>query len=112
MTDTPNLGITHITATQSNKEVTINNAFNDFDSALTESQIVAIDDSNAHTLSTVDLQGNVLFDFIDDTTPPDATITLTFPALKRGLVAIRNNTSQTVNALITGQSEPAVVILS
>ena len=62
-----------------------------------------VDDTNAVTLTAEAFRRHFLFEVEDDTTPPDDAITLTVPALKRGVFAVRNTTAHPVTVTISGQ---------
>ncbi len=110
MVDTPNLGITHIEQSQSQKEQTANQAFDEFDQALADTITTAVDDTNAVTIATLDFQQNMLFDFNNDTPTPTGLITVTVPAIKRGVFVVLNRTTEDMQVEVSGQSEPAVLV--
>lgn len=62
MPTTPNLGIPHIDASQNQKEVTANTAFDDLDAALTDLLVQAITDAD-YTVVTADALTHMLFKF-------------------------------------------------
>jgi hypothetical protein len=105
-----NLGLSQIAATQANKHVTANDQVGQLDAALTEVLSVEVDDTNAATVLTEDFQRHAFFDVADAVTPPDAAITVTVPAIKRGLFVVRNETAQLVTVEITGQPETAPTV--
>lgn len=106
---TPILNIATIAASQNQKEVTANDAFVALENAGNEVTAIAVDDTNAVTITDAQWRGAGTLHLTADTTPPDAAITCTVPAIKRHIVIV-NTTGQTVNASISGQSEPAVEI--
>jgi hypothetical protein len=106
-----NLNLSQIAATQLNKHTTANDQAGQLDAAITEPMAVPVDDTNAVTLTAAEFRRHFLFAVEDDTTPPDDAITLTVPALKRGVFAVRNTTAQTVTVTISGQSEDPPVVL-
>jgi hypothetical protein len=98
-----NLALSQFAAAQSNKHVTANDQAGEIDAALTEVLSVEVDGTNAASVLNQDFQRHAFFDVVDAVTPPDAAITLTVPAIKRGLFVVRNETAQTVTVEITGQ---------
>ena len=107
-----NLNITQLTSAQENKETTINDANGELDAAITVQADFAIDDSDVRTLTNAELRRTAIFHIIDDTTPPDAAITLTLPATSRGIFALLNLTSFAVTVTISGQAVTAPVVAS
>ena len=101
-----NLGLSQIAATQSNKHVTANDQAGQLDAALTEVLSVEVDDTNAASVLTLDFQRHAFFDVVDAVTPPDAAITLTVPAIKRGLFVVRNETAQRSRSRSPGSPRP------
>jgi hypothetical protein len=105
-----NLALSQIAPNQLNKHITANDQVGELDAAITESMAVPVDDTNAVTLTATAFRRHFLFDAENDTTPPDDAITLTVPALKRGVFAVRNATAHPVTVTISGQSaDPPVV---
>lgn len=109
---TTNFGWAEVSASQNQKEVTINDVTNKIEDAMSENEAIAIGVSNAHTFTSTEYLENFFFVFTDDGAPPTATITLTCPATKRGVFMVINDTSFTINVSVSGQSEPVVGILS
>ena len=107
-----NLDITQLTGAQENKEVTINDSNGEIDAALTVKADFAIDDSDIRTLTNDEFRRNFLFHIIDDTTPPDAAITITVPAISRGVFAVLNETSFAAAITIAAQSVTAPIVAS
>ena len=97
------LDLSQVAAAQNQKEVTINDQAGQLDAAMTETLAVAVDDTNAATLTPAQFRRHLFFDIDPDTTPPDGTVTLTVPAIKRGLFEVHNNTSQAVTVTVAGQ---------
>lgn len=84
---TPNLGISHIAASQNQKEVTANAAFDDLDTALTDYQAIAIAAADVTPSATV-----VLEMFLDLTGTQTLNLSLILPSVKR-LYVIRHSAS-------------------
>jgi hypothetical protein len=99
-----NLGLAQIAPAQSAKYATSNTADGQIDAALTEVLSLEVDNTNAATLTDEQLRRHFFVDIDPDTTPPDAAVTITVPAIKRGLFAVRNNTAQTATVTVSGQS--------
>jgi hypothetical protein len=99
-----NLNLSQVAAAQNQKEVTINDQAGELDAALTEVLTVAVDDTNAVALTSSQFRRNFFFYVEPDTTPPDGAVTVTVPAIKRGLFKVRNSTAQSVTVTVSGQS--------
>jgi hypothetical protein len=107
---TPILNIPTVAASQTQKEVTINDAIAALEAAGNDVVAVEVDSTNALTISDAQWRGYGTLSIVaDGTSPPTATITVTVPAIKRHAVVI-NTTGQAVSAAISGQTEDAVVI--
>jgi hypothetical protein len=100
---TNNLNLSQVAAAQNQKEVTINDQAGQIDAALTEVLALEVDNTNAATLSDEHFRRHFFFDIDPDTTPPDGAVTITVPAIRRGLFALRNNTAQTLTVTVSGQ---------
>lgn len=94
---TPNLAITHIAASQNQKEVTANAAFDDLDVALTNN-ITEIVPDNHIALSNDDALRNMVFIFTGTLTAPRG---ITLPASKK-LYIVSNQTSGSGSPVGTG----------
>ena len=105
-----NLDLSQVAAAQNQKEVTINDQAGQLDAALTEDLVVLVDDGNAVTLTAEQFRRAFFFVITPDETPPDNAVTITVPAVQRGLFKVRNLTAQTVTVTVSGQSEEAPVI--
>lgn len=105
-----NLNKPDLEANQNQPEVPINDFKGRLDAAITEDFSFVVDDSNAYILAAEDFRAAVLFDASDDSTPPDAAVTITIPAVARGLFYFTNDMSQDATVTISGQSETAPVI--
>lgn len=104
------LGITTIAASQTQKEVTANNAIQALENAANKALTLTVTDTNALTITTAQWQQQGTFVIAPDgTTPPTATIAVTVPAIQRQ-AALINTTAQTVEASISGQTADAVSI--
>jgi hypothetical protein len=106
-----NLDLSQIASNQLNKYITANDQVGELDAAITEPMAVPVDDTNAVTLTTQEFRRHFLFEVEDDTTPPDGNITLTVPALRRGVFAVRNTTAHPVTVTISGQAADPPVVL-
>jgi hypothetical protein len=102
-----NLDLSQVAAAQNQKEVTINDQAGQLDAALTAVLTVAVDDSNAATLTAAQFRRAFFFVITSDTTPPDDAITITVPAVMRGLFKVINDTAQAVSVEVSGQSKTA-----
>jgi hypothetical protein len=100
-----NLSLSQVAAAQNQKEVTINDQAGELDAAITDVLSVTVDDSNAATLTSTQFRRAFFFVITEDTTPPDDAITITVPAVMRGLFKVINNTAQAVSVTVSGQSE-------
>lgn len=107
-----NLDAPQVAANQNQKEVTINDATGRLDAAMTEVTTIPVDNSNAYSVSALELRTANMLVFEDDTTPPSATVAIDVPAIERGLFVVYNNMSQPATVEISGQSEPAVDVAS
>jgi hypothetical protein len=107
-----NLDLSQIASNQLNKHVTANDQVGEVDAAITEPMAVPVDDTNAVTLTAAAFRRHFLFEVEDDTTPPDDAITLTVPALRRGVFAVRNTTAHPVTVTISGQPADPPLVLS
>ena len=106
-----NLALSQVAAAQNQKEVTINDQAGQLDAALTASLALAIDSTNARTLTSTELRRHFFFDLDPDGDPPAAAITLTVPSgISRGLFAVINDTGFDVTVEITGQALTAPMI--
>jgi hypothetical protein len=81
-----NLGLSQIAPAQSAKYATSNTADGQIDAALTEVLSLEVDHTNAATLTDEQFRRHFFVDIDPDTTPPDAAVTITVPAIKRGPV--------------------------
>lgn len=109
---TTNLNIAAVSASQNQKEVTINQAFSEVDDAFASGETITIGSSNAHTLTADEMRRNFFFVIDPDGGDlPTGQITLTVAsAVRRGLFFVQNNTAQTVEVINTGQTETAPTI--
>jgi hypothetical protein len=105
-----NLDLSQVAAAQNQKEVTINDQAGQLDAAISDDLEVLVDDTNAVTLTAAQLR-RAFFLMIDDAvTPPDGAITITVPAVQRGLFNVINTTAQSVTVEVSGQSEESPVV--
>jgi hypothetical protein len=105
-----NLALPQLATAQQEKEATINDQSGGLDAALTEVLSLVVDDGNAIVLISTQFRRHFFFDIDPDTTPPDATVTLEVPAIKRGAFKVRNHTAQTLIVTVDGQSLEAPAI--
>jgi hypothetical protein len=106
-----NLDLSQIASNQLNKHITANDQVGELDAAITEPMAVPVDDTNTVTLTAAAFRRHFLFEVEDDASPPDDAITLTVPALKRGVFGVRNTTAHPVTVTISGQSADLPVVL-
>lgn len=109
---TDNLDFGRVSATQNQKEVTQNAAYDAIDSALSAEQAFDVGNDNAHTISTDDFRDFFLFTANPGSPPPTGASTLTVPAVSRGSFAVFNNTAQDLTVTISGQSATPPVVMS
>lgn len=106
-----NLDLDQVAASQSQKEITINDQSGQLDAALTDLATLLITSTNARTLTADEFRR---FHFItideDGGDPATAAITLTVPAISRGLFVIINNTAFAVTVEISAQPLTSPVI--
>ena len=88
MTTTPNLLLAHIVASQSQKEVTANAAFDGLDQALCQPSVIAMTDANL-ALTDTQMLGNIFLSFTGTLT---AARTITIPSHAK-LIMIENDTT-------------------
>jgi hypothetical protein len=105
-----NLDLSQVAAAQNQKEVTINDQAGEIDAALTEVLTIEVDDSNAYVLTASQLRRAFFFVVDDAVTPPDGAITITVPAVQRGLFKAINDTDQEVTVTVSGQSLTAPTV--
>lgn len=87
----PNLDIAHVAASQNQKEVTVNDAIDALDRALTETSVLDCTIGGTITATNAQVRRSVRLDLQGT---PAAAFTLTLPALPRVLV-LSNGTGQT-----------------
>lgn len=107
---TTNFNWPEVSAAQDQKEVTLNNSLNLIEDLLSETEAIVVGVSNARTLTSAEFRENFFFSFTDDASPPTAQITLTVPAIKRGVFYIVNGTSFDMQVEITSQPVTAPII--
>ena len=106
-----NLSLDQIVATQGAKYQTANDQSGQLDAAISAKADLSVTSSNALTLTNTDLQRyNTFIVDEDGADPADNDITLTFPAIERGVVVIYNATAFNITPTITGQSQTPSVI--
>lgn len=96
-----NLNIDQMASNQDQKEVTHNDANGQLDAAMTESVSIAIDNTNAVTLTASQWTRQLMFTFTDSGTT--AACTATVPATARGVFIVVNSCGQTLDVEISGQ---------
>lgn len=106
-----NLGLDQVAGNQDLKEITINDQAGQLDAALTDTLAVAVTSSNAVTLTSAQFQ-RAQFIVIDEDggDPATAAITITVPALARGLFTIVNDTAFVVTVEVSGQTKPSPTV--
>lgn len=106
-----NLNLDQVAGNQDLKEVTINDQAGQLDAALTDTLAVAVTSSNAVTLTSAQFQ-RAQFLVIDEDggDPATAAITITVPAVSRGLFTVVNNTAFVVTIEISGQTKTSPTI--
>lgn len=107
-----NLAVDQVNEYQNFKEPTINAATGQLDAAITEAFEAEVDDSNAFTLSNEEFRRHVFFRVTDGSPAPTAAITLTCPAISRGVFVVLNETSYGVTVEISGQAEASPEVAS
>ena len=99
-----NLDLDQVAGSQDQKEVTINDQAGQLDAALTNQTTFSVTSSNALTLTAAQLRESAYFIFDEDgSDPADAAITITCPAIKRGLFIARNDTAFEVTIEVSSQ---------
>ncbi len=112
MTNTPEFDFDDITANQKQAEVPYNTAMLKIEEALGDPLTVLVDNTNAVTLTSVQLRRSLFFQLDDDSPVPDDAITITVPDHKRGQFVVFNNTSFPATIEVSGQSVPSPVVLA
>ena len=103
---TPNLDFTLLASDTNQPEVPLNEAYGQIDDAFGSSATFTIDNTNALSLTQEQIRRNLFFTLSPDgTSPPTAQITLTVPAVSRGVFIVKNTTGQLVQVERTGQTE-------
>lgn len=97
-----NLNIDQMVSNQDQKEVTSNDGNGQLDAAMTASVSIAIDNTNAVTLTASQWTRQLMFTFTDSGTT--AACTATVPATARGIFIVVNSCGQTLDVEISGQS--------
>ncbi len=107
------LNLTQVVAQQNNAEAKVNDATNELDLAMTASLAVPITATNIRTLTDAELQ-RAFFFLVDEDggSPATAAITLTLPAISRGLFIISNLTAFTITVEITSQPITSPTVLT
>jgi hypothetical protein len=105
-----NLDLAQVAAAQNQKEVTINDQAGEIDAALTDDLAVLVDDTNAVTLTAEQFRRAFFLMIADDAPPPDGAVTITVPAVQRGLFKVINGTGQEVTVTVSGQSLTAPTV--
>ena len=102
---TPNLAIAHIQASQDQKEVTANAAFDALDLAMTESGLLDVSAGGIITVPSAQALGLVRLVL---TGAPGAGVTVAFPAVKR-LVLLRNEADAAATITRAGGADETTV---
>jgi hypothetical protein len=98
-----NLALSQVAAAQNQKEVTINDQAGQLDAAISEVDAFLVGDGNVLTLTAEQFRRHVAFDLQPDSPGPDASVTLTVPAIKRGIFVVLNGTGFAVQVAIDSQ---------
>lgn len=104
---TPNLNITEVTANQTQKEVTINDAITALDNAGNSTVDKSMTAGNV-LLTSAEFRGYVRF---NATGTPGTARTLSFPASIKRLVGVTNNSDSQVTVQVTGAPGTTVVLV-
>ena len=104
---TPNLNLTHLTASQNNKETTANLVFDGLDNAMNLSDPMTI--TGDKNVTAAELRGAVLFNL---TGSPGATFVLTVPTSIERLFIVYNNTDQTCSLELEDAGTDGISITS
>lgn len=99
-----NLNIDQMIPAQDQKETTHNDANGQIDAATTEAQTILVDSTNVHTMTVTELTRFNYTLFSPDTSAPTATVQITLPAIKRGLMVFANGTAEILTAGISSQT--------
>lgn len=110
--ETDNLARSMMTATQSSKFQTSNDADGQIDAAITASKTVLVTNTNAASIAAADFRRGVEFVLTNGSPVPTAAITITIPAVVRGLFVVRNTTSYTATIGISGQPVTAPTLVT
>jgi len=104
---TPNLNLTHLTASQNNKETTANLVFDGLDNAMNLSDPMTI--TGDKNVTAAELRGAVLFNL---TGSPGATFVLTVPTSIERLFIVYNNTDQTCSLELEDAGTDGISIIA
>lgn len=108
---TNNLGRNDVTANQEQKTVTIAESDGFLDAAITAQLDVTVTDTNAATITQLQLRRNNTFNILPGSPVPTAAITVTIDtAFQRGNFTVVNETAQSVTVTIAAQTATAPVI--
>lgn len=108
--ETNNLDLSQMTDTQTSKHVSNNDGNGQLDAAITAFADVTVTDTNAATVTSATLRRAVGLNILNGSPAPSAAITVTLPAISRGIVIVRNATSYAATITIAAQpvTAPAV----
>ena len=112
MTDTPNLGITHLEPNSDQPEVPVNTAFDTLDGAIAGVSGFAVTSTNALAISKAELAAANTVQLTTGSPAPSALITVTVEAFARGLFFVDNQTAKDADIEISGQSGPVPRVLA
>ena len=97
--------------TGANFEIEANTTFEEIDASLSDVLTVYVTSSNADTLSNAEFRQYAVFVIDEDTSDAaNGAITITVPAIQRGIFTFVNNTAFNVTVTISGQSKTAPVL--
>lgn len=104
------LNITEVSASQSQKEVTINEALNALANSMNDSLVVLVADVTTLAITSADpdyfFDRHMVFDLTPDASPPSAAFTVELPASER-LFVVRNKTLQDATIEVDPTSDGA-----
>jgi len=108
-----NLDLSQVAGNQDQKEVTINDQAGELDAALTEQVTISVTSTSAVTLTNSQLRSSLYFIIDEDVADPaSGAITVTIPAIKRGLFIVRNDSAFEVSVTIASQISTVPTIAS
>ena len=107
-----NLNIDQMVPAQDQKETLHNDANGQIDAAITELIDVAVDNTNSRTLTDDEYRRHFRFSLVGGATVPTGSVTVTVPAIRRGLFLVSNGLTVDATVEITGQVGASPVVAS